>query len=427
MGGDLKDDAGTTPVDSGGAPSPLADAGVTTALDAAPDVDNGAPSETYPAFPVDVAQITHNGGSVLAAPVVVTITWSTDTSADTYNAFGDSIGASSYWSTINSQYGVGAATSGPTNHVSITTAPPTSFADTDLDALVESSAGTSWPAYTANTIYALYLPPGSTLTSGGQDLCQEGVGGYHTQSQNKNYVYAIMPHCSNFQTSDVEDAASHELNEASTDPDGETGWVSFDTNHLAFEFFNQFQDELGDACESFANAVSLDSVDFTPYTVQRQWSNSSAAAGSHWCVPALDEPWYNTTFLPSSPLDTINVDLNAIYPGAGTATSKGLKMALNTTRTIPLGLFSDKATSGPFTLAVTGLTEPLGQDENGNAIANGAATVTLDLQSGVNGQIANLTVTPTAYSSLGVVFFYVRASLSGSKEKGYLPVLVSEN
>jgi hypothetical protein len=53
--------------------------------------------------------------------------------------------------------------------------------------------------------------------------------------------------------------------------------------------------------------------------------------------------------------------------------------------------------------------------------------VTLDLQSGVNGQIANLTVTPTAYSSLGVVFFYVRASLPGSKEKGYLPVLVSEN
>jgi hypothetical protein len=396
---------------------------------------NGSASTQYPAFPVDVAQVTDNGGPVLAAPVVVTITWSADPDAETYGAFGDTIGASPYWKDINREYGVGPSTSGAANHVSVTTAPPTGFADVDLDALVEASAGAAWPAYTTNTIYAIYLPPGAALyfggfpDAGGQDACEQGVGGYHTESFNKNIVYAIMPHCSGFQAADVELAASHELNEASTDPHPGTnpGYYGFDPNHLAFEFFNQFQDELGDACESFATAA--DSTDFTPYVVQRQWSNKSAAAGSQWCLPKLAEPFYNTTFLPSSNLDTINVDLTSLGQGYGPVQSKGIKLALNGTRTFPIGLFSDMATSGAFTLDIQGLgaDNPIAQDQNGNSINNGDATVTLDRTSGVNGDIANVTVKPTSYSSLGVTFFYVRAVLSGSQQHHYLPVVISEN
>ena len=436
-GSTSQSNAGNTGNDAGPTTTPV-EGGVTEdggtgpeggGQDAAADVNNGTPSTTYPAFTVDVAQVVDNGGPVLAAPVVVTVTWSNDTDATTYNTLGDSIGPSTYWKDINSEYQVGPSTSGTTNHVSITTAPPASFADTDLDALVEANAGTSWPAYTTNTIYAVYLPPGSTLTSGGQDLCQQGVGGYHTESNNKNYVYAIMPHCQSFKTGDVELSASHELNEAATDPHPGTNpaWVGFDQNHLAFEFFNEFQDELGDACEAFVEAT--DGTDFTPYTVQRQWSNKSAAAGSHWCLPALNEPFYNTTFLPSSNLDTITVDLSSLYPGAGSTTSKGFKIALNTTRTIPIGLFSDQATSGPFTLDIQGLgaSNPIAQDQNGNDINNGDATITIDKTSGINGDIANLTVTPTSYSSLGITFFYVRAVLSGSQQHHYLPVLLSQN
>jgi hypothetical protein len=397
---------------------------------------NGATSTTYPAFPVDVAQVTDNGGPVLAAPVIVTVTWSTDPDAPTYDALGDTIGASAYWKEINSEYGVGPATSGAANHVSITTAPPSAgFADSDLDALVEASAGSSWPADATNTLYAVYLPPGSALyfgglpDAGGQDACQMGVGGYHTESANKNIVYAIMPHCSGFQTADVEDAASHELNEASTDPHTNTNpaYYGFDQNHLAFEFFNQFQDELGDACESFT--TSTDSTDFAPYTVQRQWSNKSAAAGSQWCLPKLAEPFYNTTFLPTSNLDTINVDLTSLGMGFGPVQSKGFKVALNATRTFPIGLFSDMPTGGAFTLDIQGLGTdyPIAQDQNGNDINNGNATVTLDKTSGQNGDIANVTVTPTAYSSLGITFFYVRAVLAGSQQHHYLPVIISQN
>ena len=376
-------------------------------------------------------QVVDNGGSVLKSPVIVTITWSTDPDANTYDTLGDSIGASPYWRAINSEYGVGPTTSGASNHVSITTAPPAGgFNDQDLDSWVESSAGTLFPQYTTDTIYAVYLPPNSSLLFGGpsgQDACALGVGGYHDESQNKGYVYAIMPHCQGFMTSDVELSASHELNEAVTDPhpNSSTAYAGFDQNHLAMEFFNSFQDELGDACEMFL--TSTDATDFTPYTVQRQWSNQSAAAGSQWCVPKLPEPFYNTTFLAADTLDTISVDLSSLGVGAGTVTSKGLKMAANTTRTIPLGLFSDMPTSGPFTLDIQGLDQPIGQDQNGNNINNGTATVTLDTTSGVNGQTTNLTVTPTAFSSLGVIFFYVRAQLTGAQAHHYLPVLISQN
>jgi hypothetical protein len=408
-------------------PDAAADASTTV-----PDADHGAPSTTYPAFPVDVATVVDNGGPVLAAPEVVTVTWSTDTEAATWNTLGDAIGPSSYWSAINSEYGVGAATSGTANHVSITTAPPPSFSDSDLDAFVSAHAGKDWPASTVNTIYALYLPEGVGLSlggaadAGGQDACSAGVGGYHTETQDVNhFVYGIMPHCSFFQTADIELSASHELNEAATDPhpNTNTAYEGFDQNHLAFEFFNQFQDELGDACESFVEAT--DTTDFTPYTVQRQWSNKSATAGSHWCVPALNEPFYNTTFLASTPLDSISVNLSIFM--AGNVQSKGFKVPLHTSRTFAIGYFSDVDTNGPFTLDIQGLDAPIAQDQNGNNINNGTATVTIDRTSGVNGDIAYVTVTPTDYSSLGVIFFYVRAVLPSATQHHYLPVLISQD
>ena len=430
-GGSTGDDSGGVAIDSGA--NTLQDSGSTVhdaAREAAPidtGIDTGGPSSVYPAFPIDAPQVQDNGGPTLAAPVIVTITWSTDPDANTYNTFGDTIGASSYWHALNTEYSVGPATSGTTNHVTITTAPAATMADSDLDTLVATNAGVApWPASTPNTIYAVYMPPGMGLTFGGQDVCQQGIGGYHSETSG-NVVYAIMPHCNGFMTQDVELSASHELDEAVTDPhtNSNPAYIYFDQNHLAMEFFNSFQSEIGDACEMMmANA---DPIDFPPYVVQRQWSNKAAAAGHDWCVPSADGYMYNTTLLPSSNEDAISVDLSSLGLGVGVVPSKGFKVALNQTRTFPIGLFSDKALSGPFTIDVQGLGQPIGQDQQGNPINNGTATVTLDRTSGVNGEIANVTVTPTAYSSVGVVFFYIRSVLPGSQQHHYLPILISQN
>jgi hypothetical protein len=416
---------------------PLLDSGPgTITRDAAPDTGPG-PNTMYPAFPVDVAQVGNNGGSVLAAPVIVSITWSSDPDAPTLDAFGDAIGGSSYWHAINSEYGVGPATSGAANHVSITTPPPAGMADSDLDALVEANAGTSWPAFTPNTIYTIYMPEGMALylggepDAGGMDACSQGIGGYHIESMTHNYVYAIVPHCSTgagaaADLSYVELAASHELNEAATDPHPYTNnaYSGFDQNHLAFEFFNSFQDELGDACEGFATAA--DAVDFTPYTVQRQWSNKSAAAGSQWCLPALAEPFYNTTFLPGTALSTITVNLSDIGFGNTPATSKGFKLAVGQSLTFPIGFFSDKDTGGPWTIEsyVPQIYIP---DNSGNPITTGTATMTFDKTSGQNGEIANVTITPTAFNAVGVVTLAIKSTLPGSQQSHYLPLLISQN
>jgi hypothetical protein len=432
-GGPSGDDAGIavdtgvvmTPKDSG---APVKDSG--TAMEASVDtgVDTGGPSIVYPAFPIDVPQVTNNGGTTLAAPVIVTVTWSSDPNAATWNAFGDAIGGSSYWHAINSEYGVGPATSGTTNHVSITTAAPATLADTDVANLVAMSAGVApWPANTPNTIYAIYLAPTTSFTYMGADVCTSGIGGYHQQTTT-GVVYAVLPQCSFDQPADIELSASHELDEAATDPhiQGALAYAGFDQNHIAMEFFNKFQDELGDACEFFATAA--DSTDLPPYTVQRQWSNASAAAGHDWCVPSADGYMYNTTLLPSSNTDTISPIMEVLGYPSNLSRTKGFKVALNASRTFPVGLFSDQALSGPFTLSVQGgQGERLTHDLQGNTINNGSANITLDRTSGVNGGVAMVTVTPTAFNSLGIVYFRIKSTLPNAQQSHYLPILISQN
>jgi hypothetical protein len=393
----------------------------------------GAPSTTYPAFKVDAPQIVNSGGPILAAPVIVTVTWSIDPDAATWNALDDDIGSSAYWHAINSEYGVGPASSGAENHVTLTTMPSGKMDDSDLQSLLAKHAGVDWPKPTPNTVYTFYLPPATTLYLDQSDACRQGTGGYHSATRgNPAIPYAVLPHCATFKTEDIEYAAAHELNEAATDPYpvDAFAWNGVDSSHLGFAFLNSFQLELGDACEFFAD--STDAVDFKPYTVQRQWSNKSAAAGSHWCVPALDEPFYNTTFLqdgadggPTTQFDQLAVDLSSLGVSTGTVRVAGFKVRLAEPRTFPIGYFSDRATPGPISLDVAWPSKrTLATDRKGRTIQNGAATVTIDKDSGLNGEIANVTVTPTAYGTLGVTMFVIRAGLAGSKRHHYLPILL---
>jgi hypothetical protein len=396
--------------------------------------DTGGPDAVYPAWTVDVPQVVSNGGPTLAAPVIVTVTWSSDPDGATYEAFDDALGSSPYWHAINSEYGVGPATSGAPNHVHVTTPPPSSLADLDLDAMVIQNVGSSWPADTDNTIYAIYMPPGTTLAfggpldAGGQDACQSSVGGYHTETQ-AGVVYAVMPHCPGFQAQDMEYTASHELNEAATDPhpSKHPAYLGFDRDHLAMDIYDEFRDELGDACENTQTAA--DTTDLPPYVVQRQWSNASASAGRDWCLPSADGFMYGATFLPATKLDMLTVDLSPLgNRREGIVQTRGFKVAQGQSVSFPIGLYSDRALGAPFSIEVQGGTgERILRDQQGNPVYNGTATATLDRTSGVNGDIANVTVTPTAYNAMGFVLLYVRAVYPGAQQLHYLPFLVSAN
>jgi hypothetical protein len=431
-----------SPQDSGGPDGAAKDASIPDA-----EVDAGGPNPTFPAFPVDTATIVNNGGAVLSAPQIVTVVWSSDPDYKTYLAMDDAIGASTYWSTLNSEYKVGPATSGASNHVVLATAAPASMSDADLDTFVDDNAGKNgWPASTANTIYAIFMDPTTDLllTGAGADggfgsACDQGIGGYHTETATNGYVYAIMPHCSSFQVSDVEESASHELNEASTDPypGGNTAWAGFDANHLSYEFLNAFQDEVGDACESFASSYYQDTEPSFDYWVQRQWSNKSAQAGHNPCVPVLGQPYYNVTLVPSQET-TINVDLTSVFgPGIGMMQSKGFKGALNKALTFDVELFSDATTVGVSTDAgpsdgkwtVTANVPPqlYVTDQSGNAINNGAAKISLSSSTGWNGDVIHVTLTPTAWSSIGAIYVEFASSLPGSRPSHVQPMIVSAN
>jgi hypothetical protein len=201
-----------------------------------------ASGNVYPAFTVDAPQIEKNQGAVIANPVIVTVTWPGDTNASTWEAFGDGIGASSYWAATTAPYGVGPATSGPSNHVRMTQPLPASVSFYDLENFViaavqaaESDGGApnsgspdgsspdagvpdasladagvpdgslpdagvsdgsmpeaaapnpSWPLPTldgtgqSQTIYSLFIAPSTTETDpgSGTSFCDLGGYGYH--------------------------------------------------------------------------------------------------------------------------------------------------------------------------------------------------------------------------------------------------------
>jgi hypothetical protein len=122
------------------------------------------------------------------------------------------------------------------------------------------------PASTPNTLYAIYLQPGTTVVDGADRSCQVFCG-YHNQTSGsgQNVFYAVMPYpsCAGC-TGGLSilqalcSVSSHELCEAITDPVPGTGW------------YDDANGEIGDICAWQQRTNGM-------WTWQAEWSN---AAGS---------------------------------------------------------------------------------------------------------------------------------------------------
>jgi hypothetical protein len=423
----------SAPLPDSASPTPALDSGTVgdAGHDAAPstdgsvdmgDVGTDAPAAdvtVYPAFVPDVPQIQNQGGAVLTSPVLVTVSWSTDPNAGYYESFGDGLGATQYWSSIETGYGVGKATSGPANHVSLTSTPPTSMSDADVVALITANAGVAgsgWPAPTANTMYVVYLPPGAVLLLSGQDACQS-VGGYHDSFVlgGQNVAYAAVPQCEGG-TGTVTLVASHEIGEGSADPypSLSPAWLGFDNPHLAWDVFQEFQDEVGDACEFYSSSTFLDTEPGFSFTVQRLWSNQSAAAGHNPCLPSDTPVYFNTTLLQP---EGITVDMHENMGPSNFAT-KGIHLMVGQTKTFAVGFYSDGPTGGPWTIAA----------HDGNPVVPSTSsgphlTIALDRTTGQNGDIANVTVTVNAIGDMNSELLTIESRL-GVSPRHWLPILI---
>ena len=300
---------GSTPdtSDSGTNDAQATEAGDDGALDA---------SVTYPADHTPLPLVDYNGGRVLQNPKIVTVTFQGDPLESRLQQFGDVITTTPWWTAVSAEYCqqpnnkpcIGPGSSG--GHVVLTTPAAQDYTDSSTggpstiqdfikqhvlgasagDAGVDDSgadggAAPDFPAPDENTLYVIYFPATTTITLDGSPSCNS-FGAYHNTTilPNGNDIpsfvpYAIIPRC------DTKEAvttvsASHEIIEAATDPDiGE--------NSLSYYMLNQLWavagGEVGDLCEGFGSTGTT-TIEST-FTVQRSWSNKSAAAGHDPCVP----------------------------------------------------------------------------------------------------------------------------------------------
>jgi hypothetical protein len=454
--GQQGDAGGDASSDGAGLPEAATDAG-----DGSSSADADAP---YPAFMVDAPQIQKNQGAVLASPVIVTISWPSDTNAATWEAFDDGIGASSYWTATTAEYGVGAATSGAANHVRMARPLPASLSYTDLQNFVTaalaqavsppdggtpesgaSDAGSSdagppdpvWPAPTmdakgvAQTIYSLFIPSSTAVTDPGTgtSFCVEGATGYHAYVTvgTTNLVYSVTLQCAPVSTASIEETAAHETIESATDPymgSGGDGYHGYDANHLAWDLYTGYNDELGDACQAWQYAYTQLTGSF-PYWVQLSWSNKAAAAGHDPCVPSPTGPYHGMTLFPKEET-TVSANLSVI--GLSAQASLGFDVTVGQPIQFHVGFYSD-APAPAWTISYDFPSTLPTFDTNFMPLGNGSGTVMLSQTTGKNGDQVTVTVKSTAKGEGG---FQVMAITwdpptgSGFLPK-YLPVLLVDH
>jgi hypothetical protein len=222
------------------------------------------------AAPVAAPHLTYRGGHLLAAVQVFVFFWGDAweraplaTLVPQLNGFFDDVLVSPLIDQLG-EYTVPAfpiAHGGRAGSIALTTAPPASITDADVQNLIrqEIASDPAVPQPTANSLYFVYLPPGVTVSMGGSVSCSSFCG-YHDAIDGRVF-YAVMPYpdCAGCTGGvDAFDAltstSSHELCEAITDPVPGTGW------------YDDRNGEIGDICAWQTKKLGA-------FTVQLEWSN----------------------------------------------------------------------------------------------------------------------------------------------------------
>jgi hypothetical protein len=375
---------------SAGAGSPPAPDAATESSVATGDDAGGAAdvveagTAAYPAFvPTDIPQVANlKGGPVLSLPKVYPIYFASDDPTFTAQItdFLSKVGATTYWNTVASEYGVGSLVAEAPIQLTAADNPPAVYYDAQIRTwLTEKLSGddagaTGFPTPDENTLFAFFFPSGVTITeqplpsvdAGTEDAGVDpseasctAFGGYHNTFRLANGVsvsYAVVPRCSSFDgftgVDAVTAAASHELLEGVTDP-YITAFSSTDVAHRYWATLVGGGGEIGDMC-----AQTLSSFTHFPelpaYLVQRCWSNKTALTGGDPCVPIpTGDVYFNSIPVMPDVLEVVSGrgDGGPGPDGGPTAfATKGVKIAVGASKTIELDLFSNVPTSGDWTV-----------------------------------------------------------------------------
>jgi hypothetical protein len=241
--------------------------------------DAGDVGSPLPAIP-------NQGGPVIAAPKLVTITFPGFAYETWVESFGAFIVQSTWLTTVGADYGVGAGTH---VHVTLTDTPPAAAGDAEVQTLLETRLqdGTlpgGMHGSASGYVYMVLYPPGTTI---GSSTCGfDSTGNYRTtdwhyavDDATARIAYVVMGTCPQQSMQHLGLQASHELVEAMTDPLPSTA--------PAFRLpqsspWTALGGEIGDLCELGAHDTTTEGG----FTMQRIWSNSAALGGRSPCVPA---------------------------------------------------------------------------------------------------------------------------------------------
>ena len=359
-----------------------------------PDADPNAP-DAGPFTPAN-AGITapqvplHSGGVVLSAPVIVPVFFN-DSENDpvpesAIESFLTDLAGGSYWGTTTSEYGVGPVTIAAAQHFSMPT--PAQINETTLLQNLNTAYTGSSPAFGApidQSIYMFFIPSDKVFNSGGEGCCGDFYG-YHDETtvNGQTVPYAIICSCDGAMdvppvsnADDMSVTASHEAIESSTDPffNENPAYEAADNNNGAWTILTG--GELSDMCEYLTDADATD----VPGTsqAQRSWSNVSAAAGHDPCVPQPANEVYFNSVPVLTETATLSDGFGDSYP------SSSVTIAVGQSVTIPVKLWSEGPTSGPWTVQAWDY-----NDYTGGGAAN--LSFTWDQTTGQIGDTLNLTI-----------------------------------
>jgi hypothetical protein len=223
------------------------------------------------AAPVTQAQLTYRGGPLLPAVQVFIFFWGTAWESrqgalvQSINQFFDYVLTSPLLDQLGeySVAGMTIAHGSRTGAVILSTDPPSTIADADVQSLIqqEISNDSAVPQPTPNSLYFVYLPPGVSISLDGGTSCSNFCG-YHSDI-NGQVFYAVMPYpeCAGCTgalsvTDALTSTSSHELCEAITDPIAGQGW------------YDDQNGEIGDICAWKTRKLDA-------FTVQLEWSNKA--------------------------------------------------------------------------------------------------------------------------------------------------------
>ena len=218
--------------------------------------------------------------------------------------------------------------------LTLTNVPTGNVTDAQIQSTLDAAltAGTLPPA-DDNTLYAIYFPPGVSITLDGSTSCA-GFGAYHDaiiETQRHNTYYLVMPDCgSSFKS--MTSVTSHELIEAMTDniptpassPDFPQAWN------------DSMGNEMGDLCSSSGTVTTALGV----FTVQNIWDERTQACKAF----SSDANDFNVSISPN--VATVALNAASTYT-VKTATSIGSAQMLTLSVTAPTGV---TATVAPTTI-----------------------------------------------------------------------------